>query len=97
MVAPPVSVLAPAAAVPHGEAAAALLGGVLLTALSCAPVEVPTRGLPLGSPRLLAGCLAELGEDLQRPGVGGADGERRHTIVSSDEGIRPVLQQEGQG
>ena len=92
---PPVSVLALGAAVPHGEAAAALLGGVLLAARSGAPVEVPARRLLLASPRLLAGCLGEFGEDLQGPGVGGAEGEGRNIIDISDEGVRPVLQQEG--
>ena len=91
----PVSKLALLAAVPHGEAATALLRSLSLATISGASSEVPARRLLLASPRLLAGCLAELGEHLQHPGVGGAEREGRHIPVISDEGIRPVLQQEG--
>ena len=89
MIALPVSFLALLAAVPHSEAAAALLRGVLLTARSGALVEVPARRLLLGSPRLLAGCLGVFGEQLQRPGVGGAEGEGRNIIAISNERVRP--------
>ena len=89
---PPVSVLALGAAVPHGEAAAALLGAVLLAVRSSAPAEVPARGLLLASPCLLAGCLGYFGKHLEHSGMGGAAGEGGEIVNIRNEGVCPMLQ-----